>query len=299
MISENRNMRSEEQNKITSKKKLQFFIVVIFLVANIFLWSMVMRVDTRGYLTVAFLNVGQGDAIYIEAPNGNQVLIDGGPGNVILRELGGVMPFYDHSLDMVIATHPDQDHVGGLPAVLENMNVDNVLISEISADTGAYKTFIENIEKEGARKIIARAGEKIILDEGVVLEILFPDRNTSGWETNTASIVARLSYGDETFLFMGDSPIAIEKYLIGSYGANLKTTVLKLGHHGSKTSSSREFLSIVEPEYGIISSGKDNKYGHPHKEVESLLNSLGTKQLNTADSEKIIFKTSGEDLLLN
>lgn len=299
MISENRNMRSEEQNKIVSKKKLQLLIVVIFLFANIFLWSAVMRADTKGYLIVAILNVGQGDAIYIEAPNGNQILIDGGPGNVVLRELGSVMPFYDHSLDMVIATHPDQDHVGGLPAVLENMDINNVLVSEISADTGAYKTFTENVEKEGAHKVLARAGEKIILDEGVVLEILFPDRNTSGWETNVASVVARLSYGNKTFLFTGDSPIAVEKYLIGLYGANLESTVLKLGHHGSRTSSSREFVSIVSPEYGIVSSGKDNKYGHPHKEVLSILDSLGIKELNTAQSGRIIFKTNGEDLLLN
>ena len=279
-------------------KKIQIAVVGIFLIANVFIWSAVFRTDNRGVLTVAFLDVGQGDAIYIEAPNGNQVLIDGGPGRQVLRELGQVMPFYDRSLDVVLASHPDQDHVGGLPSVLERMKVSNIVTTENTSKTGAYGAFEEAIQNEHASRILARAGERIILDDGIVLEILFPDRNAYGWETNTSSIVARLTYGEKSFLFTGDSPIAIERQLIHTYGGGLHTTVLKLGHHGSRTSSSREYLSAVDPEYAIISAGLNNKYGHPHKEVIALLKELGIPGMNTAKSGTIVFTTNGEELRL-
>ncbi len=278
------------------KKYAQWIVLGVFLFANIFIWSTVAREDRRGELTVAFLDVGQGDSIYIEAPNGNQVLIDGGTGQQVLRELGRVMPFYDRSLDLVLATHPDQDHVGGLPAVLERMRVDNVITTENTSDTGAYRAFEEVIRKKNPRRILARAGTRIVLDRGVVLEILFPDSNARGWETNTASIVARLTYGEQSFLLTGDSPISIEKYLVGKNGGKLKTIVLKLGHHGSRTSSSKIFLAATDPEYAVISAGKDNKYGHPHKEVLDLLVELKIPALNTADRSTIIFKTDGTDL---
>ena len=278
------------------RTKIRLVIVAIFLIADVFIWSVVMRADRAGVLTVAFLDVGQGDSMYIEAPNGNQILIDGGPGASTLRALGGVMPFYDRSLDLVIATHPDQDHIGGLTAVLERMSVLGVMTSENTTDTGAYGAFEKIIQTKNLHRILARRGEKIILDQGVVLEILFPDRSTLGWDTNTGSIVARLSYGDESFLFTGDSPRSIEHYLVGKDGAHLKTNVLKLGHHGSRTSSSREFLSVVDPEYAVISAGRDNKYGHPNKDIVTLLEELKIPTLSTIDKGTVIFKTDGTSL---
>ena len=282
--------------KNQATKYVRVFILGVFLMADICIWMIVMRADRAGALTVSFLDVGQGDSIYIEAPNGNQVLIDGGPGASTLRSLGSVMPFYDRSLDLVIATHPDQDHVGGLPAVLERMKVGAVMTTENTADTGAYGAFQKDIEDENVRHLLARRGEKIILDHGVVLEILFPSANTLGWDTNTGSIVARLTYGDESFLFTGDSLSSIEHYLVGKDGIHLKTTVLKLGHHGSNTSSSLEYLSVVDPEYAIISAGKDNKYGHPNKEVLDRLAQLKIPSLSTIDSGTITFRTKGDSL---
>ena len=119
-----------------------------------------------------------------------------------------------------------------------------------------------------------------------------------GWDTNTGSIVARLTYGDESFLLTGDSPQSIEEYLVGKLGGKLHTTVLKLGHHGSRTSSSEIFLSAVSPEYAIISAGKDNKYGHPHQEVTDLLAKLKISSIGTAERGTIVFKTNGEDLVV-
>ncbi|KKU81888.1 MAG: Beta-lactamase-like protein [Parcubacteria group bacterium GW2011_GWA1_47_8] len=281
-----------------SKRNLQYLILTVFIIANIFIWTATLRADRHGNLTVAFLDVGQGDAIYIEAPNGNQLLVDGGSGRQVLRALGKVMPFYDRSIDAVLATHPDQDHVGGLPIVLDRMHVSMVITTENTASTGAYGAFEDAIRDKHPKRILARAGERIILDRGVVLEILFPDRSVRGWDTNTGSIVARLTYGDESFLLTGDSPQSIEEYLVGKLGGKLHTTVLKLGHHGSRTSSSEIFLSAVSPEYAIISAGKDNKYGHPHQEVTDLLAKLKISSIGTAERGTIVFKTNGEDLVV-
>lgn len=280
-----------------SKRKIQLITLVIFSIVTVFVWITVLRVDRRGELTVAFLDVGQGDAIYIEAPNGNQVLIDGGPpSGKVLRALGAVMPSFDRSLDVVFATHPDQDHVGGLPSVLDRYSVDYVATTENTSSTGAYGAFEEQAQDEQAEHILARAGERIILDDGVVLEILFPDRSALGWETNTASVIAQLSYGDTIFLFTGDAPQSIEKYL--TERIPLHSDVLKLGHHGSRTSSAKEFLSAVDPSYVVISAGEGNTYGHPHKEVLGLLDELGISVVSTIDRGSVVFKTDGTNVYL-
>lgn len=282
---------------VIRKRNLQYGLLLAFLALNIFIWAASIRVDRHGELIVAFLNVGQGDAIYIEAPNGNQILIDGGPpSGAVLRALGKVMPFWDRTLDLVLVTHPDQDHVGGIPAVIERMRIENVVTTENTSDTGAYETFEKALRGKHPTRILARAGERFILDNGIVLEILFPDRNALGWETNTASIVARLSYGEQTFLFTGDSPESVEKYIVGEGGAQLHSSVLKLAHHGSRTSSSKIFLSAVSPEYAVISAGRDNKYGHPHREVVNLLAELKIPTFSTAEQGTIIFKTDGANL---
>lgn len=280
--------------KTISQRYAQWCVLGVLGIVTIVVWIAVFRTDRNGALTVAFLDVGQGDAIYIEAPNGNQVLIDGGSGRAVLRALGKMMPFWDRSLDLVVATHPDQDHIGGLPSVFDRLHVSRVMTTETTATTGAYDAFEKGVMNEHAERSLARRGERIILDRGVVLEILFPNENTRGWETNTASIVARLSYGDTSFLFTGDAPQGVEKHLVNTYSTRLRTTVLKLGHHGSRTSSAREFLSVVDPEYAVISAGKNNTYGHPHKEVTDFLNELSVHSLSTAEQGTIVFKTIGE-----
>ena len=275
-------------------KYARWIILSIFILVDVLIWAMAIRADRRGILTVAFLDVGQGDSIYIEAPNGNQVLIDGGASvGGVLHLLRQVMPFYDHSIDLVLATHPDQDHIGGLPMVLERMNVLGAITTENTSDTGTYNEFKKKILEKRVQHIIARSGEKFVLDNGVVLEILFPTQNVTGWETNKSSIVARLSYGNESFLFTGDSPQSIEKYLAEQKGTLLHATILKLGHHGSRTSSAPEFLSAVNPDEVVISAGAGNRYGHPHKEVLDLLAQLKIPSVSTIDHGTIVFKTDG------
>ena len=268
-------------------------ILAFFLLLNAVIWHAVFRESRVGVLTVAFLDIGQGDAIFIEAPNGNQMLVDGGPNKQVLRALADVMPFYDHTIDAVVATHPDQDHISGLVDVLNRFFVSAVFEPGVNASTSAYQTLEKTIAEKKIPRILARRGMRIVLDEGVSLNVLFPDRDVSNTETNTASIVTQLHYGNTNVLLTGDSPEAIEKYLVSLDGKALRSDVLKPGHHGSKTSSSLEFVAAVAPTYAVISAGKNNKYGHPHRETLDTLKRFGTPILRTDTSGTIIFESDG------
>ncbi len=268
---------------------------VVGLCATVFFIWYVVVVEARGdILKVVFLDVGQGDAIYIEAPNGNQFLIDGGGNNKVLRSLSRVMPFYDRSIDVVLATHPDKDHIGGLPAVAERFSVDFFVDTGVVSESGAFKALFNILKTKKTSHVIAERGQTIVLDDGVELSILFPDRDVSGIETNSASIVAQLIYGDTTFLFTGDSPKNIEKYLVSLDGKRLESDVLKVGHHGSKTSTDGLFLGFVSPEYAVISAGSNNRYGHPHLSVLDTLEQFGVEVLQTAQDSNIVFFSDGE-----
>ena len=248
-------------------------------------------------LSVYFLDVGQGDATLIESPDGTQVLIDGGPDSSVLRELGKILGFFDRDIDMIIATHPDADHIGGLIAVLDRYTVGTIVLTQNNSDTPAAGLFLEQVQREGAEIIDARSGQMFTFG-GAELRILFPDRDVSGLESNTASIVSQLVYGNTEFLFTGDSPKAIEEYLVGVYGDGLRSDVLKIGHHGSKTSTAEAFASTVDPDYGIISAGKDNTYGHPHQEVLDTLRSRGVETKNTAEVGSILIESDGTSVRL-
>lgn len=256
--------------------------------------------EDAGLLRVTFLDVGQGDATLIESPTGTQVLIDGGKGRSVLRVLSRELGFFDRSIDVVIATHPDQDHIGGLVDVLKRYRVSTIIMTENKSNTPVYEMFARMIEAEGAEVLRARAGQ--LYDIGIgdagstTLTILFPDLDPSALESNTSSIVSRLTYGDVSYLFTGDAPQAIEEYLVSRLGTHIDSDVLKVGHHGSRTSSAEVFVSTVLPSYAIISAGKDNAYGHPHREVTDLLNEYGIVQKNTTDLGSIRSYSDGKRL---
>ncbi|PIR57635.1 MAG: MBL fold metallo-hydrolase [Parcubacteria group bacterium CG10_big_fil_rev_8_21_14_0_10_38_31] len=279
------------------KKDFKYYFLGVLLVATFFVWYGVYA-ETRSTLMVAFLDIGQGDAIFIETPNGNQVLIDGGRNKKVLEELGKIIPFYDKSIDVLIATHPDADHIGGLPEVIKNFDISLVMEPGASSDTNIYKEFRRVISEKNIQTIQARQGMKINLDENAYLEILFPNQDVDGWDTNDASIVARLIYGENSFLFTADSPQKIENYLASVYQDNLKTDILKVGHHGSKTSSSETFLGYTNPDYAIISAGRDNTYGHPHQEVMKRLEDFGIPTLRTDELGTIRIQSDGNKLYI-
>ncbi len=286
------------EKRVNMKKYLanwRLIIISLLFLGNFFVWYLVSEADSR-ILTVSFLNVGQGDAILIEAPNGNQVLIDGGPGRKILSELGQALPFYDRSIDLIITTHPDSDHIGGLPLVLENYVVAGFLEPEVVCATIICETLETAVMMESARKVIARRGKVIQLGRGAELEILSPVAAVIGKDTNVASIVAKLTYGATSFLFTGDAPQVIERNLIFQDGKNLDVEVLKVGHHGSDTSSAPEFLAATSPEVAVISVGKDNRYGHPKSSVLDSLTKIGAKIFRTDERGRIKITSDGEKL---
>jgi len=275
------------------KKYLPYILLVILAIFTFSIWFFLFNNHKGQYLKVVFLDVGQGDAIYIEAPNGKQMLIDGGPDATLLSSLSKVMPFADRSIDIILATHADMDHIGGFPLLLDNYKITNVIENGAKGDSKIYTSLEEKIIKKKINKVIAKRGMKIVLDKkrNIYFDILFPDRDVLNFESNDGSIVGKLVYGENSFMLTGDATTYTEN-LIGwnESDATLKSDVLKLGHHGSRTSSSTPWLEKVKPEVAIISVDKNNKYGHPHKEILDRLSSLHIPYLKTSDLGNIVWR---------
>lgn len=259
------------------KKNSVFIILGALVLFNILAWIGVWQLN-QSYLEVNFFDVGQGDSIFIETPQRQQILIDGGPsGEKVLEKLGKEMPFWDRTIDLIILTHPERDHIAGLLEVLQRYRVENILWTGVVRDTAEYREWQKLIEEEGANVFIAQAGLRIsggrTSGGRYDLAILYPFENLEGQESkdsNNTSVVAKLACGGKSFLFTGDAPKAVEKNLINK-GTELDADVLKVGHHGSKNSSAEEFIKAVSPEIAVISAGKDNSYGHPHQETLAVL----------------------------
>jgi competence protein ComEC len=221
-----------------------------------------------GKLHVYFLDVGQGDSIFIVTPSGKQILVDGGPApSVVLAQLARHMPFWDHSLDLVIATQPDADHLAGLVAVLERYTVGAVLAADWpdQARAPAVSRWLQLMVERGPIRIPPQAGLRLQIEPGLEMTLLHPEAGTL-LKGNDASLVMRLAFGSTSFLLAGDVEEAGEAALIRS-GRLQPSTVLKAAHHGSKTGSSPEFLAATDPAVVVISVGVGNSFGHPSPQV--------------------------------
>lgn len=223
-----------------------------------------------GRLHVSFLDVGQGDAVFIQTPSGRQVLMDGGPSpSRLLSYLGRLMPFWDHSLDLVILSHPDDDVLAGLLPVLERYRVDGILARDVGCRTQLCTRWKESVESSRARVWSGETGLRIWLDKGLLLTVLHPGPESlsgSGVDYNDHSIVFRLDYGQVCFLFPGDIGAEVEEGLVREE-AWLNCTVLKAAHHGDANSTTERFLTAVDPQVVVISVGADNRFHYPHREM--------------------------------
>lgn len=258
------------------------------IVGNIVLWILVLSLKPKDFVSVSFLDVGQGDSILIESTNRNQILIDGGVDKRVLEKLSKALPLFDRHIDVLMESHPDKDHIGGLPEVISRYNIGAFFEPGVESDNSVDDELKKRVKEKNILMFFARRGTVVEMGDGSYLEILFPDRDVNGMDTNDASIVAKYVFGESCFLFTGDSPKKIEEYLIGQYKDYLKCTVLKAGHHGSRTSTSKEYLYFVKPEIAVISVGKDNSYGHPHKEVLDLLEAIHARILKTFEKGTIV-----------
>ena len=245
--------------------------------------------------SVTMLDIGQGDSFLIQSIEGSRMLIDGGPtDNSVLSELAKKIPANDTYISIVVATHPDADHIGGLTEVLKRYHVGMFLTEDVQTDTQTEKTLLQTIADEHIPAYYVRHGMHIVFNDEMHFDVLFPDRSTKEWvQTNPASIVGKLFIGKRTVLFTGDSPISIEKYLLQTIPNILKSDILKLGHHGSKYSSSVEYLKAVAPSLALISAGIDNKYGHPNPDTLARLKTLNIPYVSTQDHGTVTFTTDG------
>lgn len=240
---------------------------------------------------VVFLDIGQGDATFIEWPDGTQMLIDCAKDARILEALGRVMPFYDFDIDYLVVTHPDLDHYGGCVDVLEKFTVSNIVYNGYNEKINDYwQSYWAAAWAEGAA--YHEITERTVWQLGsTTIDFLYPDHELAkdpdvpGFDkdtgSNNSSLVLKLSVGEQDALFTGDAEEELEEFLVSAYGDELDVEVLKLGHHGSAGSSIQPFIDITTPEYAIASAGKNNSYGHPSPRVEKRIERAGAEMLRT------------------
>lgn len=249
-------------------------------------------------LQIHFLDVGQGDCTIILC-DGEAMVIDGGPASASSFVYSYIRNTLElQHIDYVVSTHPHLDHVYGLSSVLNAAPVDLVLTPVLEWDSRAFNSMVKYAEKQGAPLSVPQEGDTLLLG-GATVTILhcWPEAIDYG-RTNDSSIVVRIDYGQTSFIITGDAEDWSEYMMIDS-GVNLRADVLRVAHHGSNTASTMEFLQSVQPEYAVISVGKDNGYGHPHQEVLDRLNEVGSRILRTDELGTIVMNSNGETITIN
>lgn len=266
-------------------------------------------------LEVVFFDVGQGDSVFIETPSGHQIIIDGGPNSELISKLGSRMPFWDKTIDVVILTHPEKDHMTGLLDLLARYKIDYFVWTGVKNDNAENKKLAELLEKaktatknnflaslsdfSGTKVFSVSAGDKIRAGSAL-FSVLFPLEDFNGEQvksTNDTSIVLKLTFTNNKFIFTGDISASVEKKLAES-GIDLSADVLKVSHHGSKYSTSEEFLTAVNPELAVISAGRNNPYGHPTQEVLDRLEGVGVRPLRTDQIGDITMLLDGNNVYI-
>ncbi|TQR26746.1 MBL fold metallo-hydrolase [Lysinibacillus sphaericus] len=277
-------------------KKLIVVLLCIFLVAGCTETLNTEKVSvTAGHeMRVHFIDVGQGDSIFIESPNGKTMLVDGGVKGAGQKVISYLKELGVNKLDIVVATHPDADHIGGLIPVLNSIDIGQFYDSGKVHTSQTFEEMLTLIDTKNIPYNVPKTGDSIAFDADINVKVL--NANEHATDNNDASIVLKVTYGNVSFLLTADAGIALEKEMMQN---DVKATILKAGHHGSNTSSSAEFIQKVHPEVTILSYGEGNKYGHPHAEVVERLQALGSKIYATAEAGTVIVSTDGVNYDVN
>lgn len=278
--------------------KIRWSSLVFCLFALILVWSAVYHSSSTDLL-VAFLDIGQGDAIFIKSPIGHKILLDAGSDKSINQALSPFLPFFSQNIDLLIVSHPHLDHYGGFLDLIKHNSPIAFIESgaNVSSLPSAYHNLIDSLKKNNVQIHKLSRGARVVLGGGAYLDILYPLTGQSFTDLNQSSLIARLSYGENSFLFTGDTTHDSEREVVVLDGNNLRSDVLKVSHHGSKTGSWPDFIEAVSPSWAIISAGVDNRYNHPHQEVLNILDEVGAKILGTYDLGNIKMTSDGREII--
>lgn len=249
---------------------------------------------TTNDLAVHFIDVGQADSIFIQLPNGQCMLIDAGKNGD-----GGIVVDYlrqhqVNKIDYLVGTHPHEDHIGGLDDVIDNFDIGKFYMPKVTHTTKTFRDVLTAAQSKGLKITPAKAGVEILSQPGLVIDILSPLQNEYD-QLNNYSAVIKLTYGNHSWLFTGDAEELAEQDMLNS-NIDLRADILKVGHHGSHSSSTDQFLQRVNPQWAVISVGKDNDYGHPHQEVMERLQQAGINIYRTDIQGTIIMTSNGTEL---
>jgi competence protein ComEC len=282
---------------ILLRRYFPYLALLALVFISLGIWGAVLADTPSGKLTIAVMDIGQGDSIFIESPIGVQIVIDGGPDSSVLAQLPKLMPLADRSIDAVIATHPDADHVAGFVDLLKRYSVGVFIEPGIPKPTVTDRALESEIDSEKIPREIARRGEWLDLGGGARLNILSPDFDPSMLppdKANEGCIVSHLVYGDTSVLLMCDAPMDVEDHLmaIGS-STDLASDILKVGHHGSRFSTGDAFVAQVHPSVAIISVGAHNTYGHPTQQTLDTLARHHVEVLRTDREGTVVFVSDG------
>ncbi|WP_282804692.1 ComEC/Rec2 family competence protein [Clostridium tetani] len=283
-----------------SIKKISFIFIIVAMIFSMVACSEIgeqspTSKSNNGILKVHYINVGQGDSILVQQDNEN-MLIDAGPNSSSEKLVNYLKQNGIKEIKYLVATHPHEDHIGGMNKVINNFKVESIYMPKKIANTKTFKNMVEAMKKNNLKAKTPRVGDKINLGDAK-FTILWPNEQEQS-NTNNYSIVLKGQYGENTFLFTGDAEQLAEKSILRN-NTDIRAEVLKLGHHGSSTSTSDKFLEKVNPKYAVASCEKGNSYGHPHREIVKKLKDKNIKLYRTDENGDIVLISDGKNIKFN
>lgn len=267
----------------------KFVLGVLLFVIVLVYWAVGQKENQK--TEVIFLNVGQGDGALIKLPGDIQILMDSGPSSNISSKLSQYLPFYDREIELAILTHPHADHLSGFLQVLKDYHIKNFILAGANYESKIYSDFVKLLKEEGSNVYVAKSGDSVAWNNAPILKILWPNKIALGQNFKSihdSTVISQLNLGQKKFLLMGDAEEDLESALIASKVIT-DIDILKIGHHGSKTSTSENLLQTAQPEEAIIQVGR-NSYGHPTQIVLDRLAKFGVKVFRNDQAGDIIYR---------
>ena len=265
-----------------------------FLVINILVWSFYLSLPD-GKLHLKVLDVGQGDAVYLETPGGYRILVDGGPDSRVLKHLGSNVPFYSRKIDLLILTHPQADHLTGLVEVAKRYQIGTLWVSNSENNTKIFAEWQQVLRRKRINKIEVSAGDKITLPDKTNVLVVWPKKDLKSADLNSYSVVVLVSFGNFDALLTGDADRQVQPYT----GMSSPVEVFKVPHHGSKTALNEGFVKTLSPEISIISVGERNSYGHPNQGLINFLETIASKVYRTDKNGTVEIVSDGNSWYTN